>query len=97
VLLKARRLFKGGELLTAAISQAGDGGIECEYARRVLREVLGEWNLLEWSDRRRRTNHEVFRAIDRAVAVCSKAKHAGGWHVSAKRRKEVAPDDGRAA
>lgn len=84
VLLKARALFKAGASLIDSIIAAGGGRIECEYARRALREVTGEPNLMAWSEHFKRTRHDVFRALDRAVALCSKAQHRGGWTVSAR-------------
>jgi hypothetical protein len=84
VLLKARALFKSGLSLVGALAEAGHARIESEYARRALREVLGEPDLMRWSEHNKRTRHEVFRAIDRAVALCSKSQHRGGWRVSAR-------------
>jgi hypothetical protein len=87
VLLKARALFKDGASLVDSIIEAGGGRIECEYARRAIREVTGEPNLMAWSEHFRRTRHEVFKAFDRAVALCSKAQHRGGWNVTPIRRR----------
>lgn len=86
VLLKARGLFKSGMSLIGAVAEAGGARIESEYARRALREVLGEPDLMRWSEALKRTRHDVFRAIDRAVALCSKAQHRGGWNVTPIRR-----------
>jgi hypothetical protein len=82
VLVKARELIKQGEPLVFALAGAGDGRIVSEYARRAVRTVLKEPNLLGWQEHPGRTNHDVLRAVDRAIALCKRKGHAGGWLVS---------------
>lgn len=81
VLQKTRSMFKAGMPLLPALAEAGGARIESEYARRALREVTGEWNLMSWADHFRRTRHDVFRALDRAIALCKASVHRGGWRV----------------
>lgn len=90
VLIKARALFKNGMSLIGAIAEAGGARIEAEYARRALRDVLNEPNLLGWSENKFRRRYEIFKALDRAIARCSKTKHRGGWNVTSIRRGHVA-------
>lgn len=82
VLIAARAMVKEGEPLVLALAAAGDGRIVSEYARRAVRTVLKEPNLLGWQEHPGRTNHDVLRALDRAIALCRRKGHAGGWLVS---------------
>lgn len=89
VLIKARELVKAGEPLVFALAAAGGARIVSEYGRRAVRTVLKEPNLLGWQEHPGRTNHDVLRALDRAIALCRRKGHAGGWFVTGP--------DGRAA
>lgn len=82
ILRATRDFFKAGTSLLGALAEAGGARIESEYARRALRDVLGEWNLMAWAEHPRRTRHEVFRAIDRALTLCRPSSQRGGWNVS---------------
>lgn len=82
VLVAARALVKSGSDMLSAIAEAGRGGIVCEYARRAVRTVLKEWNLLAWQEHPARKRADVFQAIDRALVLCQRKDHRGGWFVA---------------
>jgi len=84
VLRAARKLYRQrfGNL-NDCVSEAGQGGIEGEYARRILRAVLHEWNLLAWSEYRFRKRAEVYRALDAAIRRAEARR--GGWSVTGTR------------
>lgn len=73
--------------LVGAIKEASDG-IEAEYAIRLMKRRLYEWNLPDWNDHPIRTRRDVVRAIERAIGahaprrrpgpVCS-SMAGGGW------------------
>ncbi len=84
VLEAARRDVVAGDDPLNAIAQAGRSGIECEYARRALRLVLFEWNLLSWQESKGLRKSDKTRAFDRAIRLCRRVKgRKGGWRVSA--------------
>ena len=63
---------------------AEHGGIEAEYARRVLRRLLFDHDLVAWNNFPTRKRGEVLALLERAVKVASgRAQHKGGWSVSA--------------
>jgi hypothetical protein len=55
------------------------GRIESQYAREVLCEVLGEWNLIHWNDHPARRKAEVVQALRRAIARAGLHLRRGGW------------------
>lgn len=81
VLVGARRLYgeKFGELWEC-IQTAGDGRIECEYARRLLRAMLGEYDLPGWERNHTRRRADVYRLLDAAIRKSRQLK--GGWFVA---------------
>lgn len=93
VLLDARELLRrdgwlrgstagvGGWSLTAALMQSGDM-VAAEWARWVLRGVLFEADLPAWADHPARERRDIFRALQRAIAVCRVGRRAGGWTVA---------------
>ena len=91
VLLAARSAILAGEEPLAAIADAGNGRIECEYARRALRIVLWHENLLVWQSCRSTSQSDRTRAIDKAIRLCKRVDgKKGGWRVSvAEERKHL--------
>lgn len=57
------------------------GTVEAEYAREVLREVSGEWDLIRWNDHPARRKAEVVALLMRAIARAGKHLRRGGWTV----------------
>jgi hypothetical protein len=57
------------------------GRVETQYAVEVLREVLGEWNLIAWNDNPIRRKAEVVQALRRAIARAGLHLRRGGWTV----------------
>lgn len=84
MLRATRKLYRArsGDLIHC-INASGNGGIEAEYARRVLRVVLVEWNLMAWAQAKHRKRAEVYRALDAAIAKAEARR--GGWQVTGSR------------
>lgn len=55
------------------------GGVEAEYAREVLRDVLREWDVVAWNDHPARRKAEVVTALQRAIALAGRHVARGGW------------------
>lgn len=83
ILVAARQEIIDGVLPLRAIAEAGEAGIECEFARRILRKVLFEANLMTWQSSHSTRQSDRTRAIDRAIRFARGAfGHRGGWAVS---------------
>lgn len=68
--------------LTGAIQTAGDGGLSCLYARRVLQKLLVEIDLDRWNDHPLREKRDVLEALSGAiVAIGGRAPRRGGWAI----------------
>jgi hypothetical protein len=80
VLVSAANLYRErrGSLLDC-LKLATDSTLDLEYARRVLRGVLWENNLVEWETHPMRRRADVWRALRLAIRWCS--RRAGGWRV----------------
>lgn len=89
VLLSAADLYreKRGSLLDC-VKLAAANLIDAEYARRVLRGVLWENNLVEWEAHPMRRRSDVWRVLRTAIRWCS--RRAGGWRVTGQDRPAVA-------
>ena len=86
VLERARRLcVLDGEEPLQAIAVAGNCGIECEYARQVMRHVLWVPDLISWQMHPLTTRGAITKAFDRALKYARKAlPHKGGWGTSSE-------------
>lgn len=90
VLRQARELVRTGWCQGALSDGTGryslygavaTGTVEAEYAREVLRLVLGEWDIVAWNDHPARRKAEVVAALSRAVARAGLHLRRGGWRV----------------
>lgn len=75
--------------LWQCIQKAGDGRLECEYARRLLRTLLNEQNLPAWEAHPSRRRADVYRLLDAAIRRSRCLR--GGWLVSVPTGKAVSP------
>lgn len=98
VLLEARRLIiadgwcqgalrdaRGRWSLYGAIAEAGEGRIQAEYAREVLRDTLRRQDLPAWNDAPERLRSEVTEALARAERRARRVgglNRRGGWAVA---------------
>lgn len=68
--------------LVGAVRTAGAGGLVAEYALRLLKNVVGEWNLGDWNDNPVRTRAQVVALLDASVEAAGGApRRRGGWVV----------------
>jgi hypothetical protein len=58
------------------------GRIETQYAVELLRDVLGEWNLIAWNDHPARRKADVVHVLRRAIARAGLHLRRGGWRVA---------------
>ena len=84
VLIAARQLVvHEGEEPLQAIAVASNSGISGEYARRILRGVLYEANLLAWQSNPATLKSDKRRAFDRAIVAARRlSRRRGGWNTS---------------
>lgn len=68
--------------LAGAIATAGQGSLDGERARQLLRRLTGEHNLVAWNDFPLRTKKEVIALLDRATVAAGGRPHRGGWRVA---------------
>jgi hypothetical protein len=89
--LRAAAVFyraRKGTLAHCVVLGAGDEILDAEYARRVLRGVLWEQDLVGWESHPARRRSEVWRTLNTAIRWCS--RRAGGWRVGGRERPAIA-------
>lgn len=86
VLLAAAVFYRArkGTLSECVALGAGDEPLDAEYARRVLRGVLWEQDLIGWEAHPTRRRAEVWRVLKTGIRWCS--RRTGGWRVGGKDR-----------
>lgn len=83
VLVAARQQVVAGTPPLEAIAEAGRAGIVAEYARRALRLVVCDQNLLAWQSHPATVQSARTRALDKAIRVARRAfGKRGGWTVT---------------
>ena len=66
--------------LVSAIRSSHDDALVCDYAVRVVREVVGEHDLHRWARNPVRTQVEILRAMEPAISASGgRAPRRGGW------------------
>lgn len=81
----AHVLVQRGWLTWKAISEAGEGGITAEYARRLVRRVIGHHDIPGWDAHAFRTKAERLRVLGAACVLAGgKPPQRGGWKLTTK-------------
>lgn len=75
---------RGGEVthfsLVGALRTAGQGELVVEYAIKLTRKALGEWDLNGWNDNPVRTQAQVLALLDHCIGLSGgRAPRRGGW------------------
>lgn len=70
-----------------ALSEAGEGGICAEYARRLVRRVIGSHDIPGWESHRHVTRADRLRALAAACVLAGGSPPPkGGWRVTTTKR-----------
>lgn len=78
VLLAGRKLYRAGHVdMEACLS---DGTLESWWAKEVVRDLICERNIAQWSTTYPRRRADVYRVFDAAIRHCRQLR--GGWFVS---------------
>lgn len=68
--------------LVGAIKTAGNGELVSHYVIKLVRKVLGEWDLHRWNDNPVRTRAQVLALLDECIERCGgRTPRRGGWAV----------------
>lgn len=69
--------------LIGALSHAAKGELVGEHAKKLLRRIAGDVNLVAWNDHPLRELGEVVHLVDRGIAmVGGRIPRRGGWRIS---------------
>lgn len=86
----AHLLVQQGRLVWQALAEAGEGGITAEYARRLVRRVIGTHDIPGWESHRFVTRADRLRALGAACVLAGGVPPPrGGWRVTTNTKQEA--------